>query len=252
MVGSCASGGQMSSYGESSFTGYLQDSNSANINLDLVAVQFLGKVLQPGDSLVYTYYLMDPADYSESTYYNSIEVSVAEEPTRSATGNVAVGNGGCARCPSTWPVTSYYITQGPDTNGPGSSHSGVEAVDFGVGRGTSVHATHDGMARVHFGCTEGNTSCNGGYGNFVEVFSNLGFSSIYAHLSLASVADNTPVTVGTEVALSGNSGNSSGPHLHYEFRKPFMDCNPGQKVMMREPYIPSNSELSPYRGAYLN
>lgn len=88
---------------------------------------------------------------------------------------------------------------------------GHVALDFGVPIGTSIKSTMDGNV-TYAGWN------NEGYGNLVIV-DNGEYQTYYAHLSAI------PVTVGQKVSsrdiigISGNTGNSTGPHLHYEIRK---------------------------------
>ncbi len=133
-------------------------------------------------------------------------------------------------CPAGWPLNSGTITQGAWTdpyytykNGTHPSHAGHEALDIGVNSGSVVKTTHNGIAVV----IPINTNVyKTGYGNLVEVHSKclykgveIEYFSQYAHLSAFEIASNSPVVAGQTIARSGNTGNSSGPHLHYEFRK---------------------------------
>ncbi|TMU73952.1 M23 family metallopeptidase [Pseudomonas fluorescens] len=87
------------------------------------------------------------------------------------------------------------------------SHKGI---DFVASIGTPVYATAGGVvSRV-------NTTSRGGYGRQVLVQHGLGFSSRYAHLSQVSIKSGEHVAQGTLLGLTGNSGRSTGPHLHYE------------------------------------
>jgi murein DD-endopeptidase MepM/ murein hydrolase activator NlpD len=114
--------------------------------------------------------------------------------------------------PVTLPLVSIRVTQlfglGKDTvHGFSPFHPGV---DFGAPVGTPVFATAAGMVsragRVN------------GYGNVIDIEHGLGFSSRYAHLSSFSVAEGQAVDRNTQIGLTGNSGHSTGPHLHYEVR----------------------------------
>ena len=91
------------------------------------------------------------------------------------------------------------------------SHSGHVALDFGVQVGTPVKATLDGRV-VYAGWNDQ------GYGNLVIV-ENGPYRVYFAHLSKIPVKIGEKVTAGTIIGYSGNSGNSTGPHLHYEVRK---------------------------------
>lgn len=86
------------------------------------------------------------------------------------------------------------------------AHNGV---DFNVPPGTSVYATADGVV-------ESAQNSHDGYGLMVMVRHPYGFRSAYAHLKRTRVAAGQVVRKGDLIADSGNSGQSTGPHLHYE------------------------------------
>ncbi|MER6111678.1 M23 family metallopeptidase [Streptomyces hirsutus] len=93
-----------------------------------------------------------------------------------------------------------------------SAHSGQ---DFAVPSGTKVMATHGGTV-VKAG---GNGAGDGpAYGNAVVINHGNGMYSQYAHLSQVNVQPGQVVKTGQKIAASGNTGNSSGPHLHFEIR----------------------------------
>ncbi|MET9764712.1 M23 family metallopeptidase [Streptomyces sp. NPDC006372] len=91
-------------------------------------------------------------------------------------------------------------------------HSGQ---DFAVPSGTKVLAAHGGTV-VKAG---GNGAGDGpAYGNAIVIKHGNGTYSQYAHLSKIEVRIGQVVKTGQEIARSGNTGNSSGPHLHFEIR----------------------------------
>ncbi|MEY9487138.1 murein DD-endopeptidase MepM/ murein hydrolase activator NlpD [Streptomyces calvus] len=93
-----------------------------------------------------------------------------------------------------------------------SKHSGQ---DYAVPTGTPVVATHGGTV-VKAG---GNGAGDGpAYGNAVVIKHGNKTYSQYAHLSSVNVKAGQVVKTGQKIALSGNTGNSSGPHLHFEIR----------------------------------
>ena len=92
-----------------------------------------------------------------------------------------------------------------------SSHEGHVALDFGVPVGSNIKSTIAG--RVTYAGWN-----NEGYGNLVIV-DNGAFKTYYAHLSSIPVKVGQKVNDGDVVGISGNTGNSTGPHLHYEIRK---------------------------------
>lgn len=69
---------------------------------------------------------------------------------------------------------------------------------------------------------------NGGYGNMVEITHADGHITRYGHLSSLKVTKGDKVTTGEVIALSGSTGRSTGPHLHFEVRKDDMAINPVQ------------------------
>ncbi|MFF9406606.1 M23 family metallopeptidase [Streptomyces anandii] len=87
-----------------------------------------------------------------------------------------------------------------------SVHTGI---DFPVSYGTTVMAATDGTVR---------TQWNSAYGNMLIVTAKDGTETWYCHLSSYRVPSGTVVKAGTPIAYSGNSGNSTGPHLHFEVR----------------------------------
>ena len=91
----------------------------------------------------------------------------------------------------------------------GSAHNGV---DFGAFIGTPVKASLSGVVK---GTGNTDTVCpRASFGQWVFIEHNNGLSSIYAHLSLIKVAAGQVVTTGDIIGYSGNTGNSTGPHLH--------------------------------------
>ncbi|AXG78508.1 M23 family metallopeptidase [Streptomyces paludis] len=116
----------------------------------------------------------------------------------------------------TWtgPVKKYTLSAsfGLGGNMWSQKHSGQ---DFAVPVGTAVHAAHNG--------TVVKAGPNGGgdgpaYGNAIVIKHANGTYSQYAHLSKIQVKIGQAVKTGQQIALSGNTGNSSGPHLHFEIR----------------------------------
>ncbi|TQE40089.1 M23 family metallopeptidase [Streptomyces ipomoeae] len=112
------------------------------------------------------------------------------------------------------PVTGYKLSAGFAQAGSmwSSTHSGQ---DFAVKSGTKVVAAHGGTV-VKAG---GNGAGDGpAYGNAIVIKHANGTFSQYAHLSRVDVKVGQIVETGQRIALSGNTGNSSGPHLHFEIR----------------------------------
>ncbi len=94
-------------------------------------------------------------------------------------------------------------------------HYGIDLV---VDRGTPVWAPGDG--KVEF------VGRRGGYGLVVEIDHGFGYETVFAHLSKALVKKGQMVSRGEVIAKSGNSGLSTGPHLHYEVHHNGTRLNP--------------------------
>lgn len=101
--------------------------------------------------------------------------------------------------------SSFGYRSDPFT-GRSKRHTGV---DFAMKSGNRLYATGDGVIEsVKFELF--------GYGNQVVIDHGFGYKTRYAHMSTISVVEGMKVKRGECIGLSGNSGRSSGPHLHYE------------------------------------
>jgi len=96
-------------------------------------------------------------------------------------------------------------------------HNGI---DLRAKRKTEVYATADGVVRFALKKNKGN------YGRMVIISHNFGFETLYAHLKYVNVKVGDVVKKGQVIAKTGNSGRSSGPHLHYEVRYASKVLNP--------------------------
>ncbi len=92
----------------------------------------------------------------------------------------------------------------------GLPHTGQ---DFEVGVGAAVRSTNTGTVEV-------SKDLNGSYGRYIVVRdkANPAIAVYYAHLSIRNVRVGQEVAAGQVIGRSGSTGNSSGPHLHYEIR----------------------------------
>jgi len=85
-----------------------------------------------------------------------------------------------------------------------------EGIDIAATIGTPIHAAASGTV-IHAGWL-------GGYGNLVVVDHGDGLATAYAHASAILVAVGQQVSQGDTLSLVGSTGNSTGPHLHFEVR----------------------------------
>ena len=111
---------------------------------------------------------------------------------------------------------------------PGSYNGGI---DYACATGTTIIAAADGVVAS----TQQQTT---GYGWHIRINHGNGFLSIYGHLSRIDVAAGQTVKAGDQIGLSGNTGNSTGPHLHFEVRKDNVEWNP-EAVMVAWQAVPS-------------
>ncbi|WP_372344309.1 M23 family metallopeptidase [Streptomyces sp. KL116D] len=107
------------------------------------------------------------------------------------------------------PVETYELSAGFDSAGAHWAHRHT-GQDFAVGIGTPVRAA--GAGRVV------SVSCGGGFGIEVVVRHPGGYYTQYAHLAAAAVDQGEKVRAGQWLGQAGTTGNSTGPHLHFEVR----------------------------------
>ena len=89
----------------------------------------------------------------------------------------------------------------------GRMHQGI---DIAAASGTPVYAAAGGVV-IQAGF-------NGGYGNWVVIDHGSGLSTVYAHHTSLTVSSGQRVSAGTQVGFMGSTGNSTGPHVHFEVR----------------------------------
>lgn len=97
-------------------------------------------------------------------------------------------------------------------------------IDFRASTGTPVYATADGIV------VEANSTIGGPFGRVLTIMHNYGFETVYGHLSKINVKIGQVVSKGDVIALTGNTGRSSGPHLHYEVKFAGQRLNPAHFV----------------------
>ncbi|MCX6786968.1 MAG: M23 family metallopeptidase [Candidatus Kaiserbacteria bacterium] len=136
--------------------------------------------------------------------------SPASSPTSSGGGSIQTGY-------YSNPVPGGVITQGVH---------GKNAVDIAAARGTPIHAAANGTVII----VRNNGGWNGGYGNYVVITHANGTQTLYAHMTHAIVSAGQSVSSGQIIGYVGSTGESTGPHLHFEVRSasnPFRNCRVG-------------------------
>lgn len=121
--------------------------------------------------------------------------------------------------PNLWPVVgllrSSFGRRSDPFSGEGAFHTGI---DIAVPTGTPVHVTADGVVEA--------TGWRGGYGRLIIVDHGNGIETCYAHLSQSLVVPGEEVRRNEIIALTGTSGHTTGPHIHYEVRVAGTAVNP--------------------------
>jgi len=117
-----------------------------------------------------------------------------------------------------WPISQEYGVIVPDVTYKGKPHTGI---DYACPTGTEILASADGQVMA--------ASFDGsGYGNRVIILHPDKKATLYAHLSKMMVTPRQEVKQGDVIGLSGNSGYTTGPHLHFEARKIWWDFSTDQ------------------------
>jgi murein DD-endopeptidase MepM/ murein hydrolase activator NlpD len=122
-------------------------------------------------------------------------------------------------------ITSRFGNRPDPFFGGLAMHAGI---DFRAPTGTEIHATGAGKVVT--------AAPSGGYGNMVEIDHGFGLSTRYGHMSRILVKEGDQIEAGDLLGLSGSTGRSTGPHLHYEVRRgkeavdPIRFLNAGMKL----------------------
>ena len=144
----------------------------------------------------------------------SKELAAQQAAQNGGTSNAALGG-------YIWPVSSHYITS---TFGGRASPGGIgstnhKGIDIGrVGYTTEIHAAKAGTVIV--------SQYSSSYGNYVVVSHGSGNTTLYAHMSSRKVSVGAYVNQGDVLGITGSTGHSTGPHLHFEISETGVRINP--------------------------
>ena len=120
-----------------------------------------------------------------------------------------------------------------------------QGTDIDLETGEPIYATFDGRVRI-------TTYVRYGYGNLVVIRHDNGLETYYAHLSEINVKPNQWVTAGQVIGKGGNTGRSTGSHLHYEIRYKGQTFDPERLIdfttgtLRREAFLLIKTYFSPY------
>lgn len=179
----------------------------------------------------------DSVDFSDFKQPSGVPVTYAGgnvfEPgvnTGNNTGTGSSNNNGPAEADDDWfwpcgSITKLTSRMGPRTyymNGKPQSDT-HNANDIATPSGTPIYAANNGTVRT--GSTT-SSPFDWSYGNIVEINHGNGYITMYAHLSSFVVSDGDVVSKGDLIGYSGSTGNSTGPHLHFQvkYMGTNMDC----------------------------
>lgn len=157
--------------------------------------------------------IMAAEDAANATIDKKVAELEAERAAAAAAAGSGGGGGGSANASGSflWPVASYvYVSSRfgmrihPIT-GQKKTHTGM---DIASNQGTAVYASDGGTVTL--------AGWNGGYGNCIMIDHGNGYVTLYGHLSSISVSEGQTVSQGNTIGAVGSTGNSTGPHLHFE------------------------------------
>ncbi len=123
----------------------------------------------------------------------------------------------------TWPTPGFYYVISPFNENRGYSHKGIDISGSGIMGATVVAASSGTVIASNNSCSHnwgksGSCGCGGGYGNYIIISHAGGKTTLYGHLSSASVSTGASVSKGQTIGYVGSTGWSTGAHLHFETR----------------------------------
>jgi murein DD-endopeptidase MepM/ murein hydrolase activator NlpD len=160
---------------------------------------------------------------------------IAQDPVLSATGKLL------------WPIPHATITQGfgPTAYVFEAAYAGFAhfhtGVDLAVPLGTPVFAAADGVVVLARPMTDASGALVG-YGNYVVIQHDAGLKTLYGHLLAIGVKEGDVVKRGQLIGLVGSTGNSTGPHTHFEVR---IDNSPVDPLQMLPVIAPQSATPIP-------
>ena len=159
---------------------------------------------------------VDGEEHGRTILERTVLSNATDEIIEVGTRNVGIGTGEFAV-----PVTSYTFTSGFKWRW-GKLHGGI---DLAVPEGTPVYAADNGKVIVA-------GDLDNGYGSYIILDHQNGYKTLYAHNSELLVSVGDVVAKGDRIALSGNTGNSTGPHVHFEIQVNDEKVDPQQYITL--------------------
>jgi LysM repeat protein len=159
--------------------------------------------------------LPDVLSYNELTSSSKIAVGdlviIPDGVVRvtSSVGSIASGSGSSGGSVA---VSSGYFMRPVNGRKTQGLH-GHNGIDIGASPGTPIYAAAEGKVLI-----AKNGGYNGGYGSYVVISHTNGTQTLYGHMSSVNVSVGQSVSKGQSIGGVGNTGRSTGPHLHFEVR----------------------------------
>ena len=165
----------------------------------------------------------DAANANIDKLVAELEAQRRAEQANNGGGSSGAGSGANSTGSFIWPVASYvYVSSRfgqrvhPIT-GEIKNHTGI---DIASNQGTTIYAADGGTITL--------AAWNGGYGNCVMIDHGNGYVTLYGHMSSIAVSQGQTVSQGDTIGYVGSTGNSTGPHLHFEVLKNGTRIDPEQ------------------------
>ncbi|MEY8386368.1 peptidoglycan DD-metalloendopeptidase family protein [Oscillospiraceae bacterium 38-13] len=166
---------------------------------------------------------LDDLSEEEEAVQARIKALIKKMEEEEAARRAAAGQSGPSSNPGgyIWPTNSRYITS---TVGGRASPGGIgstnhKGTDIGrVGYNSSIYAAKAGQVII--------SEYSKSYGHYVVVYHGAGNTTLYAHMSSRKVSVGQTVKQGDVLGISGSTGNSTGPHLHFEVKENNTIINP--------------------------
>lgn len=175
-------------------------------------VAYAGNDLDPNDPQIRDgQYIIIPGGWRESITWQLPTLSSGRKTAGKGWG---AGEPGACAGPFSGPVGSYtfvYPTDDHSLSGTDFLPVGHPGLDFRAPFGVNIYASDSGVVVFAGWSTRG-------YGNLVIVDHGNGWQTAYAHLTRLAVGCGAGVGQGQVIGFSGSTGNSTGPHLHFEMR----------------------------------
>ena len=149
-------------------------------------------------------YVMIPGGHREFVQW------IIPTVARGRSGTANLGGTACGEGPVG--STAFIWSSGNHSVSGNEYWSGHLGIDIAAGLGAPVWAADAGVVTIAQG------GWNGGYGNIVMIDHGNGWITVYGHLSQINVVPCQGVAQGQVIGLAGSTGNSTGPHLHFETR----------------------------------